>query len=166
MKNVEQLALESAMIDSFNRYAQGLDTKDWDMVLSCFADNIFIDYGPVIDPAGNVDVPRSSASWIEIMRGNIGGFDFTRHTITNHRCTINENELSCKAYLIADHVIFPDQTMPAISAKDVVTFVGEYTNRYQKTSEGLKITHSKLDMHWCNGPLELFAEAQQRWAQT
>ena len=35
-------ALMAGAIESYNRYAQGLDTKDWTLVRDCFNDEIFI----------------------------------------------------------------------------------------------------------------------------
>ena len=46
MSSIEKnLLTRNALIDSYNQYAQGLDTKDWPMVRDCFADEVLIDYG-------------------------------------------------------------------------------------------------------------------------
>ena len=131
---LEELETRNAVIENYNHYAQGLDTKDWDMVRACFADEVFIDYGDISAPTGAPDVARRSDDWMGVLQGVINGFDITRHTITNHRFAIADGEVSCTAYLLADHVIFQDPALPVAGAEDVVTVVGEYTNHYRLES--------------------------------
>jgi len=158
----DTLQLRNAMIDSYNRYAQGLDSKDWAMVRACFADKVFIDYGSISDPTGSADVARNSDDWMKILQGVINGFDITRHVITNHRPVINETTVSCTAYLSADHVIFPSPEMPIISPEDVVTVVGEYTNWYEQQGSDWKICRSKLVVNYSSGNLSLLGKAFER----
>ncbi len=160
----EQLQLRNAMIDNYNAYAQGLDSKDWGLVRACFADQVFIDYGSISDPTGSPDVARNSDDWMPVLQGVINGFDITRHTITNHRPVISDSSLSCTAYLTADHVIFANPEVPIVSPEDVVTVVGEYTNWYQRDGEGLKICRSKLVVNYSGGNLALLEQAMLRAA--
>jgi len=158
----DTLQLRNAMIDSYNRYAQGLDSKDWAMVRACFADKVFIDYGSISDPTGSADVARNSDDWMKILQGVINGFDITRHVITNHRPVINETTVSCTAYLSADHVIFANPEVPIISPDDVVTVVGEYTNWYEQQGSDWKICRSKLVVNYSSGNLSLLGKAFER----
>ena len=160
----ERLQLRNAMIDNYNAYAQGLDSKDWALVRACFADQVFIDYGSISDPTGSPDVARNSDDWMPVLQGVINGFDITRHTITNHRPVITDSALSCTAYLTADHVIFASPELPIVSPEDVVTVVGEYTNWYQRDGAGLKICRSKLVVNYSGGNLALLERAMQRAA--
>jgi hypothetical protein len=162
---IDKLEIRNALIDSYNSYAQGLDTKDWDLVRSCFKDNVFIDYGGISDPTGSPDVARDSDEWMKVLQSVINGFDITRHTITNHRPTITDAAVSCSAYLVADHVIFPSPDLPLVSPEDVVTVVGEYTNWYERDGEGWKICRSKLVVNWSSGNTALLATAMERAAK-
>jgi hypothetical protein len=152
----------NAMIDSYNRYAQGLDCKDWALVRSCFSDKVFIDYGGISDPTGSPDVARNSDDWLKVLQGVINGFDITRHTITNHRPLISDSAVSCSAYLIADHVIFANPDVPVVTPRDVVTVVGEYTNRYEHVGGRWTICYSKLVINYTSGNLDLLGRATQR----
>jgi len=156
------LQLESDFRASYNRYAQGLDSKDWALVRSCFADDVIIDYGVVIDPTGSPDLPRKADDWVGNLQMNIGGFDGTRHTITNHRVKVDGDALSCTAYLVADHIMFPDPAMPIVGPEHIATVVGEYTNFYQQIDGGWKIVKSKLDIHWSTGNIDLFRQAVEK----
>jgi len=164
--DIKSLEIRTALIDSYNRYAQGLDTKDWAMVRNCFADRVFIDYGSISDPTGSPDVARPSDDWLQILQSVINGFDITRHTITNHRPQIEANPVSCTAYLVADHVIFPHPEMPLVAPEDVVTVVGEYTNWYEHDGSDWKICRSRLVINWTSGNAGLLATAMERAAAT
>lgn len=157
-------AVMAEAIKSYNHYAQGLDSKDWSLVRSCFADEVLIDYGGISEPTGSPDVPRLADDWLQVLQGVINGFDFTRHTITNHRFDFSGELVSCTAYLTADHVIFPDPALPIAGEQDVVTVIGEYTNTYQTIASGLKICGSKLAVQCSRGNLALLGEAMNRAA--
>ena len=157
--------LRFEIIDAYNAYAEGIDSKDWALVLSCFADEVCIDYGEVHAAAGGPEVPRKAEAWLLSLQGVINGFDLTRHTITNHRFAMEGDCVVCRAYLTAEHVIFADPAIPAAAADEVATVVGEYTNTYQHTDDGWKIRKSKLHMNWSAGNADLFVVAMERAAQ-
>lgn len=158
------LEISSALIRNYNEYAQGLDSKDWQLVRNCFADQVYIDYGNISAPTGDPAVPREADDWLKILQSVINGFDITRHTITNHRVNMTDGQVSCMAYLIADHVIFADPEVPLVGDQDVVTVVGEYTNWYEKTGDSWKICKSQLVVNWSSGNIALLAEANKRAA--
>jgi len=153
----ESLAIRFALIDNYNRYAQGLDSKDWAMVRECFADEVYIDYGELSAPTGPADVPRRADDWMTYLQSVINRFDITRHTITNHRFDLAGEAVSCRAYLIADHVKFADPAVPWVGPEDVVTAVGEYTNHYRLEAGGWKICRSALVVNWSSGNMALFS---------
>lgn len=156
--------LREALIANYNAYAEGLDSKNWPLVRSCFADEILIDYGPLSAPTGPADVPRRADDWMGYLQGVINGFDITRHTITNHRFVINDGQVSCRAYLVADHILFPEPGNPHISAQDNITIVGEYNNTYGEFAGQWKIVKSELVVNFSHGNLGLFERATQRVA--
>lgn len=162
MSNEDLSTLSPAFIASYNAYAEGLDSKDWGKVRSCFADEVFIDYGVVVDPDGDPQIPKRADDWVEQLQRNIGGFDMTRHTISNHRVRVHGESPGCTAYLVADHVIFPDPDFPIAGPGDIATVVGEYTNHYKLIDNQWKIYKSKLDIHWSTGNIALFTTAVER----
>lgn len=156
------LQLESDFIASYNAYAEGLDTKNWQQVRNCFADEIYIDYGVIIDPHGSPDKPKNADDWVAQLQANIGGFDTTRHTISNHRVVAAGDALRCTAYLVADHIMFPHPEMPIVGPENIATVVGEYTNHYKRIGVEWKIYKSKLDIHWSTGNIDLFRQAVEK----
>ena len=152
----KELIVRNALIDNYNAYAEGLDSKNWPMVRNCFADEVIIDYGELSASTGAADEPRKADDWMDYLKGVINKFDITRHTITNHRVSISGDEVVCVAYLTADHVKFPDPAMPVANPEDVATVVGEYTNHYREIDGAWKICRSALVVNWSAGNLALF----------
>ena len=158
------LEIRNALIDNYNNYARGLDSKDCPLVRSCFAREVLIDYGSISAPTGDPAVPRVAEDWMQVLQSVINGFDITRHTITNHRVSITDSRVRCSAYLTADHVIFANPDLPVVNDEEVVTVVGEYTNDYQLEEDGWKICKSQLVVNWSSGNMALFEIAAQRAA--
>ena len=158
------LAIRNALIDSYNNYARGVDSKDWQLVRNCFADQVTIDYGSISSPTGDPAVPRRADDWVAQVRSVIDGFDITRHTITNHRVDISGSTVSCSAYLLADHVIFANPDVTLVSEQEVVTVVGEYTNSYERAGDTFRICKSQLVVNWSSGNMTLFDRARERAA--
>lgn len=163
-KEIRELRIRNALIDSYNTYASALDSKDWPRVRGCFADEVMIDYGDISAPTGDPSVPRKADDWLGILQGVINGFDTTRHAITNHRVEISGDTVKCSAYLSADHVIFADPAIPIIDDADVVTVVGEYSNHYVEIDGQWKICKSGLVVEWSRGNMDLFAKSMERSA--
>ena len=156
------LQLQSDLIANYNAYGEGLDTKNWDLVRSCFSDVIYINYGDISAPTGAPEVPRQADDWLVLLQTAINGFDCTRHTITNHRVIVDGDSVSCKAYLIADHIMLPDPNMPIVSGENIATVVGEYTNFYEKNAGKWTICKSELAVHWSSGNIALFPQAAEK----
>ena len=157
-----ETAIRNAIIDSFNRYAEGVDSKNWTLVRSCFADQVVVDYGDLSASLGEPGVPVSADDWVSAVRGVISGFDVTRHAITNHRFDLAAQPVCARAYLDADHVIFADPEIQVVQPENVVTLVGEYTNYYELQDGCWKIVRSALTSDWTSGNVELLQEAVDR----
>jgi len=153
--SVQRLLIRQALIDNFNQYAEGLDSKNWPLVRDCFADRVYVDYGSLSAATGHADVSRDADDWIALVRQALARFDRTHHRITNHRLVLEGGEVACRAYLAADHVRFADPAVQVARPDDVVTLVGEYSNVYLQEGEHWKIHRSRLHVHWTAGNLEL-----------
>ena len=152
------------IIDVYNAYAEGIDTKNWTMVRDCFADEVILDYGEVNPAAGDPNTPRQADDWIPVLQSVINGFDLTRHIISNHRFRDTEEGIECRAYLYADHLILEEGQLDAARPEQIITVVGEYTNVFRQDGERWKIVRSKLAMSYATGNQALFVEAATRAA--
>ena len=67
MDQLTKLAVHQAAVDNFNNYAEGIATKNWSLVRSCFSDQVTIDYGE-IDHSGEGGTVRDAKDWVEHLR--------------------------------------------------------------------------------------------------
>jgi hypothetical protein len=143
----DKLAVSEVLDD----YARGIDSRDWDLVVSCFTDDAILDYtafgGPKAEPKVVVD-------WIA---GNVANFAMTQHHITNRHITLDGEEAVCIAEL------FAPMGMAAGEGKMTLLFTGgAYNDRFVRTSDGWKINKRTFERAWMaagpeatgpNGPL-------------
>ncbi|MGI9286243.1 MAG: nuclear transport factor 2 family protein [Pseudomonadales bacterium] len=156
--------LRNEIIDAYGAYAEGIDSKNWSLVRSCFADEVYIDYGEISAADGGPEEPRPIEKWMAHLQGVINGFDHTHHTLSNFRFNRDGERIACRAYLTAHHVIFSGPEPGTAGVDDVVTIVGEYTNSYERADQGWKIHRSRLQVYWSSGNPNLFPLAMQRAA--
>ena len=157
-------ATRNALVQSYNNYAEGLDSKNWELLRSVFADEVLLDYGNISPEQFKTGKPSSSDAWVAHLKSVIDGFDVTHHRISNHRFGVEGGVPWCKAYLAADHVIFKDPETTDISPEELSTVVGEYTNYYVQAPGGWKICRSRLAVQFSHGNPALFPEAIARAA--
>ncbi|TDG14846.1 nuclear transport factor 2 family protein [Seongchinamella unica] len=156
----------SEIVDVYNAYAEGIDSKNWPLVRACFADEIYIDYGDTGADTGGEGAMRNAEDWLLALQSVIDGFDLTRHSLSNFRFCRTEQGVECRAYLVAEHIIFTDPGNKVATDAEVAIVVGEYTNVFAGADAGWKIVSSKLDTQYCRGNIALFAEAVERAAAT
>ncbi len=160
--NESDASIRNQLIDSFNQYAEGIDTQNWELVRQCFADQVTLDYGDLSASLGAEGSPVNADAWVEAVKAVISGFDITRHTITNHRFDLQSDPVCARAYLVADHVIFSDPESRLVLPEDVVTLVGEYTNHYELQNGDWRIVRSRLAGDWTAGNATLLETAVER----
>jgi len=150
-----QLLIDRAEISDVQlRYATGLDSRDWPLFRSCFADEIETDFTSVF---GGEARKVSADRWTEAARRSLSGLKATQHMITNHVITVAGDNATCIAYVQARHYL------PNDSGDSMQTMFGYYTNRFVRTSAGWKIRACKLTLTWQTGNSNIFALASTRF---
>ena len=123
-------------------YARGVDSKDWDLVLSVFTDDAQLDYSATGGPTGNA---QEVVDWIA---ASVGPMAMTQHHITNRHITIDGDDAVCIAEL------FAPIGMPSGDGKMSLLFTGgSYNDRLRRTKEGWKIASRTFERSWlASGP--------------
>jgi hypothetical protein len=150
-EQVQLLADRAAISDVLHRYATGLDTKNWALYQSVFADEIDMNYSST-DGFEHF----TADEWVERWRPMFTGFDVTQHISTNHTFDIRGDEATCVSYMRAIHVVANNM------GEDHWTMGGYYTNELVRTGDGWKLRRVTLTTTWTQGNRQVMALALER----
>ena len=156
-QRLQRLTDESDLQDLIHRYAFGLDTQDWDLWRSIFADEVTIDlsdYEP--DPP-----PRLLPVEVHVKyaRRLFAGFDATQHFISTQRFAIHGDTATITAHMRAEH------WMTSGHGGDRYTMYGTYSDTCVRTTDGWRITAVKLALLRQEGNRHLMHLALERGRQ-
>lgn len=108
------------------RYATAIDTRDWSLLRTCFAEDVELDLGRF----GRWRGPREITAY---MRDLHAGHGPTLHRISNISVRKEAGEIRARSYV--DAILAPGS-----DGGPVQRGVGWYDDQFVRTSEGWKIT--------------------------
>lgn len=151
---IEGLLARAAISDVVNRYATGIDRRDWALFRSIFADEVALDFS-----SWNGSPPSRSPAdaWVAGVTASLSGFDATQHVSSNHVITLEGDAATCVSYMMALHYLRED------GQSQMQSIGGYYTNRLVRGPDGWKIHACTLTVTWEMGDRGLFQIAQARW---
>lgn len=150
-----ELALRAAIIDVQHRYALGIDTRNWELYRSVFAEQVRFDF---TDWFGGAAEELAADEWVARICAGISGFDGTQHQISNHVVTPHGDGVTCLSYIVARHYLRIDET------HHVQAVGGYYTNEFIIERGEWRIDQCRLSVLWTEGDRALFDIAAQHWA--
>lgn len=153
MSSLEQLLDRTTITDVVNRYATGLDRRDWPLLRSIFTDEIDMEYTSVGIKPGRY----SADKWVRNSEVLFAGFGPTQHTLTNHAITLDGDTAQGVIYMRAEHFI--EDLAPA---ENRWTIGGYYTVDLIRTAAGWKIHTMGLFVTWQTGNRKLSNVAIER----
>lgn len=142
----DRVALEELM----NRYAAGIDRRQWAEVRAVFADEIEADFTAI----GSRSVFRGQADqWVETIRATIIGFDATQHFFANHSVELDGDMAKDLRYMQARHMLGGAH----------YTIGGWYEGEMRRGPEGWRIRRYKLSVAFTDGDRRLMGVAYRRF---
>jgi 3-phenylpropionate/cinnamic acid dioxygenase small subunit len=87
----QELADRAEIQDLIVRYGWAIDTKDWDLLDTCFADDAEVDYSS--NPGGKKGPYKQIRSWLEKM---ISAFPVTQHLMSNIDVQLSGDTATCR----------------------------------------------------------------------
>lgn len=151
---LRQLQDRAEISDVQLRYAKGTDSHDWELFRSCFTDEIEADFSEVVGiPAARVNADE----WVKGLAPMMESFKATHHAMSNIQVTFQDDDhATCVAYVQARH------HKPTTTGDSDQTVYGFYTNHYERTSSGWRMSKVKLSVSWMTGNFGIFGEVLQR----
>ena len=129
-------------------YAIGIDTKDFDLYGSIFADHINIDFSSYEGSSVPESTVLTKDQWVNRVRPLFTGLAATQHSMTNPVVNIDGDTASCRMYMQAHHVFKPEK-------EDSWFTIGGYYDdtllRDAESPSGWKLTGVKLTVLWRKG---------------
>ncbi len=137
-------------------YAYGIDTRDWDLYRSIFADEITTDFSSYNGSGG--PQAMTADDWVAGLRPLFTGLDATQHSMSNPLVDVIGDEARCRMYMQAAHFLVDD---PAPE----FTIGGYYDDRLVRTSAGWRVTAVTLTVWWRRGNAGIMPIARERGQQ-
>ena len=124
-----------AIRDVIDRYAAGVDGRDWDLVSTCFTADCHADYGR----SGQWTSRPPFVDWLEEIHSGVGP---TMHRITNHQVKVDNDTATATSYL--------DALLQVENGEyDLLHVVASYHDRLVRGADGWQIADRRLsDFLW------------------
>ncbi len=128
----DAIADRLAIQDVMTRYATGVDTRDLDLLASCFAADVvasgFAAAGPVV----------GRDAWLAFVAKALGRFGRTQHLIGNQVVDLRGDEATMTCYVQATHELAPDRTQ-------LMTLWGAYEDEFRRMDGHWRIVAHRLE---------------------
>lgn len=139
-----QLLFDRAEIaDVVRRYAQGIDTRDFDLLRTCYTDEIEMDFRPTVP-----DLDRTHFTvdeWVEMVSKFHSQFDGTEHILIPEGIDVNGDSASCYAVMHASHFKKDSHGAP----HHLIS--GSYSMEFTRTTNGWKMCKASQVVRWVEG---------------
>jgi 3-phenylpropionate/cinnamic acid dioxygenase small subunit len=129
---VDRLAVSDVLI----RYATAQDSRDWELLASCFTDDARLDY----DTSGVF----GRDEFVEHCRVGLARMKATQHLVTNHVIALDGDHAHSTSYVVAQHVRENDVTF---------TLGGTYHDDLVRSGYEWRIASRRFVTSWTAGQL-------------
>ena len=143
-----------AVAECLYRYAAGVDTRDWAMYRSVFADEVEFDFSGY-EP-GRVPVTMAADDWVAGVRPLFGGLAATQHMMSNPLAELDGDSAQIMMYVRAHHVLDPGDP------EAYYTVGGYYQNGLVRAGGLWKLVRVKLTVTWSLGHPAIMEAARVR----
>ena len=128
--------------DVLQRYGQAVDTKDFDLLRTCYVDEIEVDHSPTIEMSR---MRISADRWCELASKFHSQLDGDQHVLVPQSMVINGDTAVCHVLMHARHFY------RAAKGSPFELMIGTYDLTFKKTEEGWKISQSIQGLTWAEG---------------
>ncbi len=128
--------------DVLQRYGQAIDTRNFDLLRTCYVDEIEVDHSPTI---GMGRMRIKADRWCELARKFHNQLDGDQHMLTPQSMVIRGDEAVCHVLMHARHFY------RAANGSPFELMIGTYDLAFKRTEDGWKICESVQKLTWTEG---------------
>lgn len=141
-EKVDYILDHIAIVDLVQRYGQATDTRDFDLLRTCYTDYIEVDHSPTIG-MGRMRV--SADKWCALADKFHSQLDGDEHILIPQSIVIDGDTATCHVLMHASHYY------RAANGSPNQTLAGSYDLRFARLEEGWKIVESIQHVSWAEG---------------
>lgn len=141
------------IVDVTTRMAWFADRRDWDALLTVFADEVDLDYTSL---TGGEPARLAAADIVAGWRAGLGGLDATQHLVSNHLVDVDGDRAVATAQFQAVHVLANPHGEPTW------TLGGHYRFGLVRSDGGWRIDAVTMTTTWATGNQQIMTLAAQR----
>ncbi|MEU4769146.1 nuclear transport factor 2 family protein [Actinosynnema sp. NPDC023794] len=141
------------IVDTTTRMAWFADRRDWDALLTVFADEVDLDYTSL---TGGEPALLKAADVVAGWRAGLGGLDATQHLVSNHLVDVDGDRAVVTAQFQAVHVLANPHGDPTW------TLGGHYRFGLVRADGGWRIDAVTMTTTWATGNQHIMTQAAQR----
>jgi ketosteroid isomerase-like protein len=145
-----ELADRREIDDVLYRYAQSLDSHDWDRLRTCFTADAVADFLELGGRHEGID------AIVGLISSVLSGLDASQHLIGSPIAEVDGDTAKSTCYLQAQHVF------EGAPGGDHYLVGGTYVDELVRTAEGWRIARRTLHGTWFDGNPEVFTAAAER----
>ena len=120
------------------RYATALDTRDWDLLATCFTPDAVAHYDGMPSCEGYRAIET-------LCRDALSPLDRSQHLIGNVVATVDGDRAVVSCYLQAQHV------RSGVEGGENYIIAGRHTDEALRTGEGWRVVRRRLETWWTSG---------------
>jgi hypothetical protein len=117
--------------DVIDRYAVGIDRRDWELVRHCFTPECHADYGR----SGQWTAREPFVEWLQEIHRDVGP---TMHRMTNHQIDVDDERATATSY-------FDALLQVEHREHDLLHVVGTYADALVRSDDGWKIASRRSE---------------------
>jgi hypothetical protein len=138
-------------------FSIGIDSRDFDLFRSSWAEEIELDLPPLAGDAFRLSGKQRADDYARGVIALLSEFETTQHVSTNHLISVEADSGSCTCYTIAQHYLPMESGEPWLAAGARYDLVAQ---RFEEV--GWRFVEFKLTHLWSRGNTSLWKEATRR----
>lgn len=127
------------IMDTLIRYATSVDTRDWDLFLTCYTDEMIAD---MVSVGFDEPLTIQAKDFLQIIRQAVHPYDSTQHLLSNFVIHADKDGATCVCCLQATHFREDDTGAHAL------VIGGYYSNHLIRTPAGWRIDKYRVVKTW------------------